>query len=186
MPVSILDLVVIGIVLISGLLAMVRGFTREVLAIGFLGGCGDCRLSRLPQGRADGDAIHRQAAPGAGEWPCAGRGLPGLAVRGLYHHLETVGFHPGQPGRCSGSNLGLPLWRRPWFPAGGHRLWLLPLLVGDKQQPSWVAEAKFRPILVTSFDRLKSMLPENLDESIGTVKQLTDELKTQTPAPRQP
>ncbi|MBF9234024.1 CvpA family protein [Microvirga alba] len=33
MPVSILDLVVIGVVLISALLAAVRGFTREVLAI---------------------------------------------------------------------------------------------------------------------------------------------------------
>src|SRR3712207_4675688 len=33
MPVSILDLVVIGIVVISALLAAVRGFTREVLAI---------------------------------------------------------------------------------------------------------------------------------------------------------
>jgi membrane protein required for colicin V production len=34
MPFSILDLVVLGIVLISALLAAVRGFTREVLAIG--------------------------------------------------------------------------------------------------------------------------------------------------------
>ncbi|WP_230531959.1 CvpA family protein [Microvirga roseola] len=33
MPLSILDLVVIGVVLISALLAAVRGFTREVLAI---------------------------------------------------------------------------------------------------------------------------------------------------------
>jgi membrane protein required for colicin V production len=33
MPVSILDLVVIGVVIISALLAAVRGFTREVLAI---------------------------------------------------------------------------------------------------------------------------------------------------------
>ena len=33
MPVSVLDLVVIGVVLISALLAAVRGFTREVLAI---------------------------------------------------------------------------------------------------------------------------------------------------------
>jgi membrane protein required for colicin V production len=33
MPVSILDLVVLGVVLISALLASVRGFTREVLAI---------------------------------------------------------------------------------------------------------------------------------------------------------
>ena len=33
LPVSILDLVVIGVVIISALLAAVRGFTREVLAI---------------------------------------------------------------------------------------------------------------------------------------------------------
>lgn len=33
LPISILDLVVIGVVLISALLAAVRGFTREVLAI---------------------------------------------------------------------------------------------------------------------------------------------------------
>ncbi len=34
MPVAILDLVVIGVVLISAVLAMLRGFTREILAIG--------------------------------------------------------------------------------------------------------------------------------------------------------
>lgn len=33
MPVTLLDLVVIGVVLLSALLAAVRGFTREVLAI---------------------------------------------------------------------------------------------------------------------------------------------------------
>ena len=33
LPVSILDLVVIAVILISALLAAVRGFTREVLAI---------------------------------------------------------------------------------------------------------------------------------------------------------
>src|SRR5689334_14304240 len=33
MPVTLLDLIVIGVMLISALLAMVRGFTREVLSI---------------------------------------------------------------------------------------------------------------------------------------------------------
>jgi len=33
MPVTLLDLIVIGVILISALLAMVRGFTREVLSI---------------------------------------------------------------------------------------------------------------------------------------------------------
>src|SRR3954468_304836 len=33
MPVTLLDLIVVGVMLISALLAMVRGFTREVLSI---------------------------------------------------------------------------------------------------------------------------------------------------------
>jgi membrane protein required for colicin V production len=51
-------------------------------------------------------------------------------------------------------------------------------LVNDKQQPQWVADAKFRPILVTSFERLKSMLPDNLDQSIAEpLKKATEEFK---------
>ena len=33
MPVTILDLILLGVMLISGLLAMVRGFMREILSI---------------------------------------------------------------------------------------------------------------------------------------------------------
>ena len=33
MPITILDLVLLGVMLISGLLAMVRGFMREILSI---------------------------------------------------------------------------------------------------------------------------------------------------------
>jgi membrane protein required for colicin V production len=51
-------------------------------------------------------------------------------------------------------------------------------LVAEKQQPTWVADAKFRPILVSSFDKLKNMLPDNLDESItAPIKKATEEFK---------
>ena len=43
MPIALLDFIVLGIVLISALLAMVRGFTREVLSI-----AGDMRPLRYP------------------------------------------------------------------------------------------------------------------------------------------
>ena len=33
MPITVLDLVLLGVMLISGLLAMVRGFMREILSI---------------------------------------------------------------------------------------------------------------------------------------------------------
>jgi len=33
MPITILDLILLGVMLISGLLAMVRGFMREILSI---------------------------------------------------------------------------------------------------------------------------------------------------------
>ena len=36
MPITILDLVLLGVMLISGLLAMVRGFMREILSIAAL------------------------------------------------------------------------------------------------------------------------------------------------------
>ncbi len=39
MPITILDLVLLAVMLISGLLAMVRGFMREILSIAGMG-CG--------------------------------------------------------------------------------------------------------------------------------------------------
>ena len=56
-------------------------------------------------------------------------------------------------------------------------------LVNEKQQPTWVADAKFRPILTSSFEKLKGVLPENLDESItAPIKKATEEFKANSPA----
>jgi uncharacterized membrane protein required for colicin V production len=48
MPITILDLVLLGVMLISGLLAMVRGFMREILSIAAWGAAAlvTCLLSR--------------------------------------------------------------------------------------------------------------------------------------------
>ena len=63
MPVSILDLVVIGVVLISALLAAVRGFTREVLAIVAWVAAAAAALVPAPAAPAHRPAIHPQRRP---------------------------------------------------------------------------------------------------------------------------
>ena len=40
MPFQLLDLILVGIMLVSGLLALMRGFTREVLSLVAWGACG--------------------------------------------------------------------------------------------------------------------------------------------------
>ncbi len=58
MPITIFDGIVIGVVLFSAVLAMVRGFSREVLSIASWGGLSRCRLLPLPLSRALCEAIH--------------------------------------------------------------------------------------------------------------------------------
>ena len=178
MPVTILDLVVIGIVLISALLAMVRGFTREVLAIGSWAVAAIVAYFAYPQ-----------AAPYVMQYvvkqpPAL---VNGLALGGVF--LATLFVAYIVTSKLSDfildSRVGA-LDRTLGFIFGAARGFLLAVigfgffswLVSDKQQPTWVADAKFRPILVSSFDRLKAMLPDNLDESIAApIKKATEEFK---------
>ena len=51
MPITLLDFIVLGVVLISALLAMVRGFTREVLSIASWAAAAAATLYFLPAGR---------------------------------------------------------------------------------------------------------------------------------------
>lgn len=187
MPVTILDLVVIGIVLISGLLAMVRGFTREVLAIGSWAVAAVVAYFAYPK-----------AAPLVMQYvvkqpPAL---VNGLALGGVF--LATLFVSYIITSKLSDfildSRVGA-LDRTLGFIFGTARGFLLAVigfgffswLVNEKQQPSWVADAKFRPILVSSFDKMKAMLPENLDESLtAPIKKATEEFKTGTPtAPAQ-
>lgn len=177
MPVTILDLVVIGIVLISGLLAMVRGFTREVLAIG------SWAVAAIAAYLFYKPVVPYVIQYAVKQPPAL---VNGLAMGGVF--LVTLFVAYIITSKLSDfildSRVGA-LDRTLGFLFGAARGFLLAVvgfgffswLVTEKQQPTWVADAKFRPILVSSFDKLKGMLPENLDESFGVVKQLGDELK---------
>lgn len=178
MPVTILDLVVIGIVVLSGLLAMVRGFTREVLAI-----------ASWAVAAVVAYFLYPQAAPYVVQYIAKQPPMlvNGLAFGGVF--LGTLMVSYIITSKLSDfildSRIGA-LDRTLGFLFGAARGFLLAIigfgffswLVNEKQQPQWVADAKFRPILTSSWDRLKTMLPDNLDESIATpIKKATEEFK---------
>ena len=189
MPVTILDLVVIGIVLLSGLLAMVRGFTREVLAIGSWAAAAVVAYFAYPK-------VVPYVIQYVVKQPDAL--VKGIALGGAF--LVTLFVAYIITSKLSDfildSRVGA-LDRTLGFIFGAARGFLLAVigfgffswLVTEKQQPTWVADAKFRPILVSSFDKLKNMLPDNLDESVtGPIKKMTEEFKgsSTTPAPEAP
>ncbi len=178
MPVTILDLVVIGIVFLSGLLAMVRGFTREVLAI-----------ASWAIAAVVAYLFYQQAVPYVVQYVTKQPPVlvNGIAFGGVF--LATLMVSYIITSKLSDfildSRIGA-LDRTLGFLFGAARGFLLAIigfgffswLVTEKQQPQWVADAKFRPILTTSWERLKAMLPDNLDESIATpIKKATEEFK---------
>jgi membrane protein required for colicin V production len=183
MPVTILDLVVIGIVLLSGILAMVRGFTREVLAIGSWAVAAIVAYLAYPK-----------AAPYVIEY--AVKSPPalvnGIALGGVFLLTLMVAYiiTSKLSDFILDSRVGA-LDRTLGFLFGAARGFLLAVvgwgffswLVSDKQQPQWVLDAKFRPILVSSFDSLKGLLPDNLDQSIAEpLKKATEDFKQSSPA----
>ena len=190
MPVTILDLVVIGIVLLSGLLAMVRGFTREVLAIGSWAVAAVVAYFLYPQ-----------VAPKVAQYIIKEPPIlvNGLALGGTF--LITLFLSYIVTSKLSDfildSRVGA-LDRTLGFLFGAARGFLLAVvgfgffswLVTERQQPEWVAAAKFRPILTSSFETLKGLLPDNLDQVVSDpLKKAADEFKSTPPAnvpPSQP
>lgn len=181
MPVTILDLVVIGIVVLSGLLAMVRGFTREVLAIGSWAVAAVVAYFGYPKAIPYVMQYVTQKPPAL---------VIGIALGAVF--LVTLFIAYIITSKLSDfildSRVGA-LDRTLGFLFGAARGFLIAVvgfgffswLVNDKQMPTWAAEAKFRPILASSFKSLLGVLPENFDETLGSVKKLTDEFK-QNPA----
>ena len=60
MPITWLDILLLGVMLISGLLAMIRGFMREILSITAWGAAAVATLLLYPQAPADRQGQHLQ------------------------------------------------------------------------------------------------------------------------------
>lgn len=165
MPVAILDLVVIGVLLISGLLAMLRGFTREVLAIASWAVAALVAYmfykQLVPVIMANGISNEKIAVPLA-----AGAIFLGALIVAYFVTAKLsdviLDSRIGALDRTLGFLFGLARGLLLMVVAYG----LFEKLAGDKMQPAWITEAKTRPMLKSSSDKLMSFLPDDLENQV--------------------
>ena len=158
MPVSILDLVVIGVVLISALLAAVRGFTREVLAI-----------VAWVTAAAAAWFLHRLVLPYAEQYITNKTVALVAAIGGIFVvTLIVVSIITVKVSDLIlDSRIGA-LDRTLGFVFGAARGLLLCVIgwvffawLAQGKMPEWAANAKSRPMLESTGNSLVAMLPEN-------------------------
>ncbi|MDJ1156969.1 CvpA family protein [Chelatococcus sp. SYSU_G07232] len=164
MPVALLDLIVLGIVLISALLAAVRGFTREVLAIASWAVAAVAAL-----------VLHPYALPYVREHISNANIALAVAIAAIF--LVTLVVVSFITVRLSDivldSRIGA-LDRTLGFLFGAARGLLICIvgfmffnwLVPEKMQPEWARNARARPFLQASGDRLMAMLPDDPESTI--------------------
>jgi membrane protein required for colicin V production len=167
MPITLLDFILIGFMLVSGLLAMVRGFMREILSI-----------SAWIIAAIAAYYAFRRLTPSAqsfvGNWP---DWLTGVVVAGsaflitlLIVTVMTVRFSDmvldsrvGALDRTLGFLFGLA--RGLLIVAIAFTLvdWMVP----PRSQWAWISGAKSQVVLKGTGEWLESLLPEDLDKYIA-------------------
>jgi membrane protein required for colicin V production len=165
MPITLLDIILIGVMLISALLAMIRGFIREVLSIAAWVIAAVVTLysfsKLLPVAKTyfNNDIVAYAVVLG-------GTFLGTLLVVSVI----TVRFSDmvldsriGALDRTMGFLFGLARGLIIVVVAFLFFAWLVP----DRSQPEWIRSAKSRVVLQGTGDWLMSMLPEDLDATIS-------------------
>jgi membrane protein required for colicin V production len=163
---SYLDLGVLGVVFVSALLSMMRGFTREVLAIG-----------SWVAAAAAAYYFHPYVLPYLSPYIHKPVVLQAVAAAIVFFATLIIVslFTVRLSDAILDSKIGA-LDRSLGFLFGAVRGFLLAVvafaifnwLVGDKQQPPWVQTAKTRPILVDTADRIVALLPEDAASNLET------------------
>lgn len=165
---SYLDLAVIIIVLVSGMLALLRGFTREVLAI----------LSWVAAAFA-AYYLHPMALPYVKPYISKDELALAAAVAAVFFialilvSIVTVKLSDV----ILDSKIGA-LDRSLGFVFGAVRGMLLAVvafvfygwLVPDANQPEWVRSARAKPLLQAGGEKLREWLPDDLDSIVAKIK----------------
>jgi membrane protein required for colicin V production len=148
MPITLLDIILIGVMLISALLAMIRGFMREVLSIASWIIAAVVTLYAYPK-----------------LLPFGGTFLGTLLIVSVI----TVRFSDmvldsrvGALDRTLGFLFGLARGLIIVVVAFLFFAWLVP----DRSQPEWIRGAKSRVVLQGTGDWLMSMLPDDPESTI--------------------
>src|SRR6201746_517124 len=164
MPITILDLVLLGVMLISGLLAMVRGFMREILSIAAWGAAAIINLyefsTLLPTANTsfNNDTV-ASVVVGAGVFSGTLIVVTIVTVRISDMILDS---RIGALDRTLGFLFGLARGLLIVVVAFLFFNWLVP----DKQRPDWVAKAKSRVVLDSTGQWLMALLPDDPENTI--------------------
>lgn len=164
MPITILDLVLLAVMLISGLLAMVRGFMREVLSIAARGAAALVTLysyqKLLPTAKTyfSNDTVASVAV-------IAGVFIGTLIVVSIITVRISdmiLDSRIGALDRTLGFLFGLAQGLLIVVVAFLFFAWLVPA----KQRPDWVSNAKSLTMLQSTGDWLMTLLPDDPENTI--------------------
>jgi len=164
MPITLLDIVLIAVMLISGLLAMVRGFMREVLSITawILAAAATLysysKLLPLAKQYFNNDIVAAVAVVG-GVFLVTLLVVSVLTIRISDMVLDS---RVGALDRTLGFLFGLARGLIIVVVAFQFFIWLVP----DRSQPEWVKDAKSRVVLASTGQWLMSMLPDDPESTI--------------------
>jgi membrane protein required for colicin V production len=164
MPITLLDIILIGVMLVSGLLAMIRGFMREILSITAWVIAAVVTLY-----------FYAKLLPFAKSYFNNDIVAAGVVVGGtflatlLIVSVITVRFSDmvldsrvGALDRTLGFLFGLARGLIIVVVAFLFFAWLVP----DRSQPDWIRSAKSRIVLQGTGDWLMSMLPDDPESTI--------------------
>lgn len=186
MPLTLLDIILLAVMLISGILAMVRGFMREVLSIISWVAAALLTLYAFPR-----------LKPEALKYVSNDLIASGLVIGGVFIgsllivSLITIKISDmildsriGALDRTMGFLFGLARGLVIVVVAFLFFVWLVP----ERSQPDWVKNAKSRVVLESSGKALMSMLPDDPEGWYRRLKQKRDgeETPAETPDPGRP
>ncbi len=164
MPITLLDIILLVVMLISGLLAMIRGFMREILSIGAWGIAAlvtlysYSRVLPIAQGYISSNMVAAAVTIGAVFL------ITLLVVSVITVRISdmVLDSRVGALDRTLGFLFGLGRGLLVVVVAFLFFAWLVP----ERSQPQWVREAKSKVVLQSTGQWLLSMLPEDLDKTI--------------------
>ena len=164
MPITVLDIILLAVMLISGLLAMVRGFMREILSIAAWGAAALVTLyafgKLLPTAKTyfTNDTV-------ASVVVVAGVFIGTLIVVSIITVRISdmiLDSRIGALDRTLGFLFGLARGLLIVVVAYQFFIWLVP----DKQRPDWVTGAKSRTALQGTGEWLMALLPDDPENTI--------------------
>lgn len=164
MPITLLDIILLLVMLVSGLLAMIRGFMREILSIGawiiaaLVTLYGYSRLLPVAKSYFNSDMVSAAVTVG-GIFLLTLLIVSVITVRVSDMILDSrVGALDRTLGFLFGLGRGLVIVVVAFL----FFAWLVP----DRSQPEWVRDAKSRVVLQSTGQWLISMLPDDPEKTI--------------------